>query len=386
MGAFLQRPVTSKYTESGSKKASGFRYGVASMQGYRSWQEDAHTVVLKPEKFENWAFFGVFDGHAGQQCANVAAVNALNHLLHELDGPGPEASVEEAREAIETGFLSLDSEIIHGQASTLDSSGSTVTACFVTEKRVIFVNCGDSRTVLCSDGGRVTFSTVDHKPNLPAERERIVKAGGTVTVNRINNTLSISRGLGDKSFKMNVDLKQTEQMVSPVPIIDVVERRKDDQFIIVACDGIWDVMTNQAAVEFVARRMQLCDDLTTVASELLDECLYRGSKDNMTAIIIAFQSAPKPSVHAIEEEAKKENTIKKEMIELIKDELMERTTVDEIDEYVMMTFLRHGLPPDYNLCGKLDFTREQLEKCKKLKAKGKLGKKLIPAAKSDDYV
>ncbi|XP_065833467.1 protein phosphatase 1A-like isoform X2 [Oscarella lobularis] len=377
MGAFLQRPVTSKYTEMGAKPSSNLRYAVASMQGYRSWHEDVHAVVLQPEKFEDWAYFAVFDGHAGQRCAQLAAEDMLDYLLHELDASGAKANESETREAIVAGFLSLDTEIMKKQ-DQLDTSGSTAIACFVTTTHIVFINCGDSRAVLCGGDGLVSHATIDHKPTLPEERERIKRAGGTVTLSRINNTLSLSRGLGDKSFKMNRTLGQTEQMVSPVPVVDVRERRDDDQFVIIACDGIWDVMENQEAVDFVAKRMQIVDDLTKVASDMVDECLYRGSKDNMTVIIVAFQSAPKLSARTIEEEAKKEDKIKKEMIEAIRDELKDKTAVDAVDEYMIMTHIRHELPPDYDLCGKLDFAREQLEKCKKLKAKGKLGKKLVP--------
>lgn len=65
---------------------------------------------------------------------------------------------------------------------------------------------------------------MDHKPYLEHERERIVKAGGTVMIQRINGNLAVSRALGDFVYKSVPGLSPTEQLVSPEPDVYVVKR------------------------------------------------------------------------------------------------------------------------------------------------------------------
>lgn len=92
----------------------------------------------------------------------------------------------------------------------------------------------------------------DHKPSLPDETKRIKSAGGMVKFDRVNGELAMSRALGDFQYKNNKNLPQTEQLVICIPDISIHERRKEDEFLIVACDGIWDVMSNTDAVTFLA--------------------------------------------------------------------------------------------------------------------------------------
>lgn len=103
-------------------------------------------------------------------------------------------SVEEIREGIREGFLTLDARIrkmIEGELSD-DKSGSTAVCVLVSPKHIFFANCGDSRALLIRDG-KVSFSTVDHKPANPVEKERIQNAGGSVMIQRVNGSLAVSR-------------------------------------------------------------------------------------------------------------------------------------------------------------------------------------------------
>ena len=97
----------------------------------------------------------------------------------------------------------------------------------------------------------------DHKPYLPVEKERIEKAGGQVKFNRVNGDLAVSRALGDFVYKRCESVEAKEQAVTAFPEIIVEERDKDDEFIVLACDGIWDVMSSQEVVEKVGRAAPL---------------------------------------------------------------------------------------------------------------------------------
>ncbi|XP_019618557.1 PREDICTED: protein phosphatase 1B-like [Branchiostoma belcheri] len=128
-----------------------------------------------------------------------------------------------------------------------------------------------------SRNGKCEFFTKDHKPFHPMERERIQNAGGSVMIQRVNGSLAVSRALGDFEYKCVDGLGPCEQLVSPEPEITVQERTDNDEFVVLACDGIWDVMSNDEVCDFVRSRMQLTDNLESIANQVVDTCLYKVS-------------------------------------------------------------------------------------------------------------
>jgi protein phosphatase 1B len=138
------------------------------------------------------------------------------------------------------------------------------------------INCGDSRGLLVRNN-EVVLKTLDHKPNLPAERDRITKAGGSVMIQRVNGSLAVSRALGDFEYKTNGEMGQTEQLVSPEPDVLSIERDPKDEFVVLACDGIWDVMSNEDIRDFVRDRLRTTDKLDEISNSVLDTCLNKVS-------------------------------------------------------------------------------------------------------------
>uniref|UniRef100_A0A1A8IB31 Protein phosphatase, Mg2+/Mn2+ dependent, 1Na (Putative) n=1 Tax=Nothobranchius kuhntae TaxID=321403 RepID=A0A1A8IB31_NOTKU len=197
---YLERPILEKHVSEGGSQL-GLNYAVASMQGWRAHMEDAHTCMpqLKGE-LEDWAYFAVFDGHAGITVAQYCSRNLLDHILT-TGGIKANEDPEQVKEGIREGFLDIDRHM-HKMArqDTWDRSGSTAAAVMISPHHIYFINCGDSRTLLCNDG-QVIFYTEDHKPFNPREKERIQNAGGSVTLQRINGSLAVSRALGDFDFK-----------------------------------------------------------------------------------------------------------------------------------------------------------------------------------------
>jgi protein phosphatase 1B len=146
---------------------------------------------------------------------------------------------------------------------------------FISPKNIYIANCGDSRAVLCRSGNPV-FSTRDHKPGLSGEKERIQKAGGCVVIQRVNGLLAVSRALGDYEYKKVEGRGPCEQLVSPEPEIFVRERDDEqDEFLVLACDGIWDVMNNESLCNFIHSRLLITDDLEAVSNQVIDTCLYK---------------------------------------------------------------------------------------------------------------
>ncbi|KAM7533512.1 hypothetical protein Aperf_G00000121167 [Anoplocephala perfoliata] len=117
-------------------------------------------------------------------------------------------------------------------------------------------NAGDSRAVLCRGGAAVELSE-DHKPEDPPERARIQAAGGTVTADgRVNDGLNLSRAIGDHVYKQRPDLRMWDQMISALPDVTRTELMPGaDEFVVIACDGIWNAMTSQAVVDFIYDRL-----------------------------------------------------------------------------------------------------------------------------------
>lgn len=362
MGSFLDKPKTDKTNESG--EGNDVRYGVAAMQGWRIDMEDSHSslVSLGRVGLETFSFFAVFDGHAGGTVSKRSSKELLNCILDadkdlfvklaDFYKSHPNSSSclssqssdnvnnheeliqtktlseeleERLKAAIRAGFLNLDDQLRHSLENDRndDKSGSTAVACLITPSHLFLINCGDSRAIVSSNN-QIVLSTSDHKPINPIERERIQNAGGSVMIQRVNGSLAVSRALGDYEYK-NVEGKgPCEQLVSPEPEIYSRERTVHDEFVVLACDGIWDVMTNEDLKEYIHSRLKVTNDLVKISNEILDICLnkvnclvcfvrfnffnlnflVKGSRDNMSLIIVTLPGSP----NVTQEEIDKDNT------------------------------------------------------------------------------
>lgn len=313
MGAFLDTPKTDKYNEHG--EGNGLRYGVASMQGWRSEMEDAHQAITGlGGSLADWSYFAVFDGHAGVLVSRHSATHLLECIMQT-----EEFKAEDVARGIHSGFLRLDNEMrcLPQMSTGADKSGSTAVCAFISPRNIYIANCGDSRAVLCR-AGNPEFWTRDHKPILPTEKERIQKAGGNVMIRRVNGSLAVSRALGDYEYKNVEGRGPCEQLVSPEPEIFVRDRDDErDEFLVLACDGIWDVMNNEDLCDFIHSRLLLTDDLEAVTNQVIDTCLYKGSRDNMSIVLVTFPGAPKPSPEAQKKEAELEVTIERRIKEIV---------------------------------------------------------------------
>lgn len=379
MGAFLDKPKTEKHNEGGV--GNGLRFGLSSMQGWRVEMEDAHTAIIGLPGLKEWSFFAVFDGHAGAKVSAYCAEQLLDHIIANEDFKGTmdmkqgteiQPSIEDVKKGIKTGFLNLDErmkgmpEMVSGE----DKSGSTAVCVIVSPGHIFFGNCGDSRAVL-SKGGKCVIATTDHKPVNPIEKERIQKAGGSVMIQRVNGSLAVSRALGDFEYKNVQGMGPCEQLVSPEPEMIVQNRADDDEFLILACDGIWDVMSNDDLCDFVRSRMKLTSSLEAICNQVVDTCLYKGSRDNMSIVIVALKGAPGISEEAVKQEQELDARIE----EKIK-EILDNPDLHDSDLQYIMHILGEeiqGLPPGGGLSSKKSTVESILNK-------------LRPKKKDDDEV
>lgn len=274
MGVALPKPVMTKLLERYGSDI--FRCGSCCVNGYRESMEDAHIAFMR----ENWGFFGVFDGHVNDQCSEYLE-GAWRKVLETNPVPMSDERMKEIA-------LQLDKE-------WLDSGregGSTGTFFLVTRKETQMHlqvgNVGDSRVLVCKKGEPIAM-TEDHKPNTASERQRIEDCGGRVENNRVDGSLAVSRAFGDRDYKQGSgdQLQQKVIALADVTHIDLEFGSKD--FAVLCCDGVFESnFSNEQVIEFILQEMQTSNDLALISAKVCEEAIARGSRDNISCVIVQF--------------------------------------------------------------------------------------------------
>lgn len=160
---------------------------------------------------------------------------------------------------------------------------------------LVVANAGDCRAVLCRRGKAIEMSR-DHKPISISEKMRIEASGGYVYDGYLNGLLNVARALGDWHME---GMKGTDGgPLSAEPEFVTTKLTEEDEFLIIACDGIWDVFRSQNAVDFARRRLQEHNDPAMCSKDLVDEALKRKSGDNLSVVVVCFRSQPPPNLVA----------------------------------------------------------------------------------------
>ncbi|KAM6540678.1 hypothetical protein CsatB_005125 [Cannabis sativa] len=268
-----------------------FRSGSCSEIGSKPYMEDEHICIDNllehlgaTENFPSpGAFYGVFDGHGGTDAASFIRENILRFIIEDIDFP---FCVEKA---IKSAFLNADHAF--ADDGSLDrSSGTTALTALIFGRTLLIANAGDCRAVLGKRGRAVELSN-DHKPNSISERSRIEKLGGVVYDGYLNGQLSVARALGDWHMK---GTKGSSCPLSAEPELQETILSEEDEFLIIGCDGLWDVMSSQCAVTMARKELMLHNDPERCSRELVREALKRNSCDNLTVVIICFSPDPPP--------------------------------------------------------------------------------------------
>jgi serine/threonine protein phosphatase PrpC len=198
------------------------------------------------------------------------------------------------QDSLRSAYLEIDAEMRQQaeREAPDDQSGCTAISGLVTPEYVCVANAGDCRSIVMVDGVTVPMS-YDHKPYNPVETARIEKAGGCVSMKRVNGDLAVSRAFGDYGFKMRTEMKAEEQQVCAEPDFKFVNRSDGNiEFLLICCDGIWDVMSNDEAGEFVKSQIKAGYtgmQVSNICSNLIEACLKKGSRDNMSVCLVIFK-------------------------------------------------------------------------------------------------
>lgn len=153
-------------------------------------------------------------------------------------------------------------------------------------------NAGDCRAVLCRRGKAIEMSR-DHKPVCLRERRRIEASGGYVYDGYLNGQLNVARALGDWHME---GLKGEDGPLTAEPEVMSTKLTEEDEFLIIGCDGLWEVFLSQNAVDFARRKLQEHNDPMACCKDLVDEALKRKSGDNLSVVVVCFQAQPPPNL------------------------------------------------------------------------------------------
>ncbi len=246
--------------------------------------EDAHLARVNVLDKKDAALLGVFDGHNGQAIARYCAENLAELLLK-----SPEFAQADFTGAFKKTYLNIDETL--SKSELRNEGGCTAVAVLLIDGKIVCANAGDSRAVLARAGAPCVALSHDHKPTLPEEIARIERAGANISNGRVNGMLSLTRAIGDFDLKQNPDLPLAEQAISAMPDVVVMDQSKSDEFIVIACDGIWDVLQNDEACNLIREELAANhNDVGLVCERILDKCLAPTAPgpgcDNMTIVIV----------------------------------------------------------------------------------------------------
>lgn len=284
-----------------------FNAAVHSEQGVRATMED-EEICLQDLATSNWrhcSFFGIYDGHGGREC--VSFVRQRLHMnfvaaLHAKGGLDKSSQVHhDIFDSLAQGFRETDRQFL-SMAQTQEgfnggSGCAAVVACIV-GGWVWCANVGDSRALLCREGKAIQLS-LDHKPDREDEAERIESAGGFVSFRRVLGRLAVSRAFGDEEYKVMPDQTDGKPLVIADPEIRVEQLTPQDEFLFMACDGLFDVFTSQEAVDFIHSRLSTMpaneQDPQKAVQDIVHEAIHeRRSRDNVTALLVTFKRSVSP--------------------------------------------------------------------------------------------
>uniref|UniRef100_A0A7S1ER58 PPM-type phosphatase domain-containing protein n=1 Tax=Timspurckia oligopyrenoides TaxID=708627 RepID=A0A7S1ER58_9RHOD len=280
--AKLKKKKRGNHLSSGESSAV---YAVTRQKGSkRSHCEDSWNALPCIEQNYSYgsgksAMFGVFDGHGGNSVSELCKRELLASLLSRSIQKPKEGVLECLRKT----FLLVDSASKSGDKDEDEElCGSTATVAWFRNGQVNVASVGDSRAVMVRSNGQSIDLTRDHRAICDEEVVRIENAGGDVLMNRVNGVLSISRAIGDHCLK---------KYITAEPELVCREIDSSDEFLVIATDGLWDVVSSQEAAEYVmnrskARSTSECWSLESISRELVDLAVKRGSSDDITVLIV----------------------------------------------------------------------------------------------------
>ena len=280
--------------------------------GTRPTNEDTHLVVSHFRSFldacteyKRASLYAVFDGHGGKEVSKVLEKDFEACLIANFKQFERSAlynkEYAEIEAAFEMVFKNQDERLKNATSNTKEKSGSTAAVVLILDGILFVTNVGDAEVVLGysstedQKGCRAKVLTSLHKATIESEVARVKAAGGKVFFGRVGGSLAVTRAFGDFGFKLPKNIKYhdgTDDFVSVVPHLSIRPLNKLDRVLIVACDGLWDTVTYQKAVELAIHWRRQGYEAEEIAKKLSSYALKKikgekeASKDNVTIIVV----------------------------------------------------------------------------------------------------
>lgn len=245
--------------------------GLSSTCGARGADrmEDRSLILEQLADMPNMHMFSVFDGHGGQACSEFAAKNLPGALFRAWmnEDATPESALVHAFEDTDRAFLRT--------SPISEESGCTALSALIVDSTLYVANAGDCRCVLVKSNGKAVTLTKDHVATDPGERARVLARGGHVTANgRVEGRIMVSRAMGDRPVK---------RFVAPTPEVTTVQLAAEDEFLILASDGLWDVVSSEQAADLVRATVRVPE---LAAKRLALKAIELESGDNISVIVV----------------------------------------------------------------------------------------------------
>jgi len=253
-------------------------YGVVELKGRRPYMEDRHVVVPNLLNNGSLTLYGVFDGHGGAAAAQFCC-DHLGPLLTEAENK--QHLIKRPQTALSHAFKTIDKRFLELANLRKMDDGTTAIVAMCNGKHWTIANAGDSRAIMVQKSGRTMPLSRDHKPDRSDERDRIARLGGSVIhfgVWRVEGILAVSRAIGDRLLK---------EYVIPDPEFVSWTCSPDDKYLIIATDGLWDVIDNDQ----VGRLALDCKNAQVAAELLTHQAFIQGTMDNVTVLVIDVRHA-----------------------------------------------------------------------------------------------
>lgn len=265
----------------------------------RNTMEDVHRIIGALPGAPEYSYFGVYDGHGGRQIVDFLEEGLETNISNELQQSDDAGVLERLTRA----FLITD---MHSRRLNITTSGATAVSALlktnfsasgeIISKMLYVANVGDSRAVIVmsdrdgkennssSSGFAARRLSYDHRAEDEDEQRRIKDAGGFITRGRVLGILAVSRSFGDHGMK---DFVTADPYITETNLLTCSpDGSQKCPFLILACDGVWDVLTDQEAADLVLAQYKDKGPFDSAAKLLVDIAIERGSADNITAIVV----------------------------------------------------------------------------------------------------
>lgn len=276
---------------------------IVSKQGKRPTMEDTHAIHI----FDQMKLFAVYDGHGGSHISKQLK-NYFHQIIFAHLRALPKKSEANIKLALRDAFLDMDRRLYNAFLGNKDISGSTANVVLQIKNKLFISNLGDTRAVIFTMGkdgkspGRVIYNTIDHRPGLASEKERISKMGGKIIDSRVNGILAVSRAFGNFEFGLGLKTSGNNYLgelspVSPDPVIKMIDLDKLPEgkiYGLIACDGLWDFFPQAQVINTIYKLFKKYGGTTNACKRIVTDIVNmtlreRKSTDNVSVMLFEIQ-------------------------------------------------------------------------------------------------